>query len=234
MDRSVLWIVLLTIISLYVGTVIYNSRAKTEMIEYRMTANPNGVVDRSRVTSRKDLNVWQMSVDPMDINKPVHPLAGVNMVKPTAVHDPLVNQRHYLPHGHLQKHFDMSDRASTRKPLMEQSGLVRGIASDQPRDIQMGIHDQTKNDVLNAAARDKIHRAPQLDSRTFMGGMPSMNVINNGAETGVFNNRTPTRTGLDIDTRERQIGIKHPKPGRGIKTHDWSQYSGLANTSSFW
>lgn len=109
--------------------------------------------------------VWRLGggqggvTDSLGINKPFHPMAGLNMSTPAARFDPTRMERHFLPYGHLAKGVDMSAAAGERAPHIEQNTLVLGNGMSVDRRQRSGIKEETVNTLMAEHQRDNGVRA---------------------------------------------------------------------------
>lgn len=203
---------------------------------YATAAAPSRqVTSGARATAHDDAHTigpgthFTGTTDAFGINKPGHPLDGLSGALP--IPNRLVGgieDRPYLPRGHLEKRFDMADRAGQRIPLGEQTGVIRGLAADQNRSIQTGRKNIKIADAVNAEARPP--RAPLADVRTMPYiPQPVSYVTNHGKETAGITTRGPVSM-PDWEYRPRTGNSDHTENKSGIKVHDWTKYPGLANS----
>ncbi|KAI9549662.1 hypothetical protein GHT06_003848 [Daphnia sinensis] len=133
------------------------------------------------------------------INKEAHPLHGLNTSLTVQRFDPGVNQRPYLPHGHLTKKVDRQD-VGQRRGL---ENFLSGFARDGHYIDRVGESNPNEQAIL------KEH-APKPDT-----------VISKREERPyVHRNNIP---GLPVNDTVLPTKTEHTR--RGIKTYDWSEYS---------
>ncbi|EFX61773.1 hypothetical protein DAPPUDRAFT_120998 [Daphnia pulex] len=142
-------------------------------------------------------------------------MEGLNMSQPVQRFDPGVDQRPYLPYGHLTKKVDRQD-IGQRKGT---ENFLGSFARDGEYKDRMG----ESNPNEQAMYREIDHlrtRAPVVNSLKEHAPKPDTVISKRGERPQVHRSGIP---GLSIDDTVLPTKGEHVR--RGIKTYDWSEFS---------
>lgn len=149
------------------------------------------------------------------INKEAHPLHGLNTSLTVQRFDPGVNQRPYLPHGHLTKKVDRQD-VGQRRGL---ENFLSGFARDGHYIDRVGESNPNEQAMYREIDHLKT-RAPMVNSLKEHAPKPDTVISKREERPYVHRNNIP---GLPVNDTVLPTKTEHTR--RGIKTYDWSEYS---------